>query len=577
MDPAREAQIGAVQPGGVPLSPDELASILRSVADGITAQGPDGRLVFANDAAARLCGAGVERRAAPPLGARSCSSGSRSSARTARRCRSTSCRTGSRSPSARRRKPCSAIASFRAATSAGRSLRSTPLLDDAGEVHLVINVFHDITDERSAEARIRFLAEASTLLSASLDYEATLADLGQPARPADRRLLHRGHDRRGRSKPSAGRDLAPGPRAGRAAARAAAALPAGGERGASGARRCLRAASRSCSRTRGARRLRTPPSTRSISRSTTRSTRCPTSSCRSRREAGCSGRSRSGTGESGRRFGKTDLELAHEIARRAALAIDNARPLRSRAGVVRAARHAARVGAGGHRLLGPRPPLRPRERRARRGQPQDARGACRPDARRGDPDARARAAAALPAGTRVGRAAHPHRVDRRRRAGHRRAASLALQLLPGAHRRERGDRRRRGDHGDHRSPACRRSPAPARGGRGALLELARPGRDRGAHRSGDRAAARRLLQRLRGLGRLARARCLREQRPEAAAAPRVAAVQVSAHRRGHRTARARLSLDRVSPVQHGRTGSTSRSSSASAPTRSTSSRSAPAR
>ena len=80
-------------------------------------------------------------------------------------------------------------------------LRSTPLLDEAGEVHLVINVFHDITDERSAEARIRFLAEASTLLSASLDYEATLADLGSTARPADRRLLHRGHDRRGRSKP----------------------------------------------------------------------------------------------------------------------------------------------------------------------------------------------------------------------------------------------------------------------------------------------------------------------------------------------------------------------------------------
>ena len=31
-----------------------------------------------------------------------------------------------------------------------------------------------------------------------------------------------------------------------------------------------------------------------------------------------------GTGESGRRFGPLDLELAHEIARRAALAIDNA-------------------------------------------------------------------------------------------------------------------------------------------------------------------------------------------------------------------------------------------------------------
>lgn len=37
-------------------TPDVLASILRNVGDGITAQGPDGRLVYANDAAARLCG-----------------------------------------------------------------------------------------------------------------------------------------------------------------------------------------------------------------------------------------------------------------------------------------------------------------------------------------------------------------------------------------------------------------------------------------------------------------------------------------------------------------------------------------
>ena len=39
-----------------PLGPDELASILRNVADGITAQASDGRLVYANDAAAQLCG-----------------------------------------------------------------------------------------------------------------------------------------------------------------------------------------------------------------------------------------------------------------------------------------------------------------------------------------------------------------------------------------------------------------------------------------------------------------------------------------------------------------------------------------
>ena len=42
--------------GEIVASPGELASILRHVGDGITAQGEDGRLVYANDAAARLCG-----------------------------------------------------------------------------------------------------------------------------------------------------------------------------------------------------------------------------------------------------------------------------------------------------------------------------------------------------------------------------------------------------------------------------------------------------------------------------------------------------------------------------------------
>ena len=43
----------------------------------------------------------------------------------------------------------------------------------------MINVFRDITDERRAESRVHFLAEASALLSSSLDYEATLADLAR--------------------------------------------------------------------------------------------------------------------------------------------------------------------------------------------------------------------------------------------------------------------------------------------------------------------------------------------------------------------------------------------------------------
>ena len=58
-------------------------------------------------------------------------------------------------------------------------VRSTPLLTPDGEVQLVVNVFRDITKERHEEERMHFLGEASTLLAASLDYEATLADLAK--------------------------------------------------------------------------------------------------------------------------------------------------------------------------------------------------------------------------------------------------------------------------------------------------------------------------------------------------------------------------------------------------------------
>ena len=203
-----------------------------------------------------------------------------------------------------------------------------------------------------------------------------------------------------------------------------------------------------------------------------------------------------GTGESRRRFGAVDLELAHEIARRAAPGDRQRAPLRHRAAVVRTARHAARLGAGRDRLLGPGPPLHPRQRRARRDQRAHSRGARREAAGRGDRRARARARAALPPRARDGRAGRAHRVDRRRGAADGRAPPLALELLPGAHRRRRGDRRRRRDHGDHRPEARRRPAAPARRGRRALLELARPGGDRLADRPGGGAEARRHVQRL---------------------------------------------------------------------------------
>ncbi len=159
-----------------PPSGDELASILRNVGDGITAQGPGGRLVFANDAAARLCGLdsaeemlglsepelferfeiiGEDRQPLPIEGL----------------------------PNRRaffERVPQESVLGYRLLPTGDERwsiVRSTPLLQPDGTVQLVVNVFHEITSERAAEERVRFLAETSTLLAASLDYEATLADL----------------------------------------------------------------------------------------------------------------------------------------------------------------------------------------------------------------------------------------------------------------------------------------------------------------------------------------------------------------------------------------------------------------
>ena len=323
MDPAREAQIGAVRPVGTPLSPDELTSILRSVADGITAQVPDGRLVFANDAAAQICGVESSDELLHL-------SGSELLERFEIIGEDGALMPVDKLPNRlafTERSPQEAVLGYRILPSGDERwsvLRSTPLLDEAGEVHLVINVFHDITDERSAEARIRFLAEASALLSTSLDYEATLADLGQLLVPriADYCIVdtigedeaslrqvvisHRDPEReellrelRRRYPPEANAAhpvsevLASGEPLLFEDARAGALSHAAVDEEHLALYHALDAMSYIVVPLQARGRL--------------------------------LGTISLGTGESGRRFGKNDLELAHEIARRAALAIDNAR------------------------------------------------------------------------------------------------------------------------------------------------------------------------------------------------------------------------------------------------------------
>jgi PAS domain S-box-containing protein len=62
-------------------------------------------------------------------------------------------------------------------------IKALPLLDESGAPRLAVNVIEDITDIKRAELGYRFLAEASRVLSGSLDYAATLRTVASLAVP----------------------------------------------------------------------------------------------------------------------------------------------------------------------------------------------------------------------------------------------------------------------------------------------------------------------------------------------------------------------------------------------------------
>lgn len=62
-------------------------------------------------------------------------------------------------------------------------LKAAPLQDAAGNVEATIQVIEDVTEQKRAERRARFLAQASEILASSLDYEQTLRNVAQLAVP----------------------------------------------------------------------------------------------------------------------------------------------------------------------------------------------------------------------------------------------------------------------------------------------------------------------------------------------------------------------------------------------------------
>ncbi len=89
-------------------------------------------------------------------------------------------------------------------------LKAAPLLDEQGEVDATITIIEDVTEQRRAELRNAFLAEASAALASSLDYEQTLRNVAELAVPGiadwcavDLRRRRRGSpDRRRRARRS---------------------------------------------------------------------------------------------------------------------------------------------------------------------------------------------------------------------------------------------------------------------------------------------------------------------------------------------------------------------------------------
>jgi PAS domain S-box-containing protein len=62
-------------------------------------------------------------------------------------------------------------------------VRAAPMHDDDGTVDHVVNVFRDVTEDRKREEGQRFLAQATKELVSSLDYQATLSRIARMAVP----------------------------------------------------------------------------------------------------------------------------------------------------------------------------------------------------------------------------------------------------------------------------------------------------------------------------------------------------------------------------------------------------------
>jgi PAS domain S-box-containing protein len=163
-------------------SRDQLDLILRSIAEGVTAQSHEGKLVFANDAAALLCGfdSAAALLSAPPDAIVSGFEIFRED--------------GTPFPPdelpgrvALRGKASNAVVRFRVKRTGEERwsfVSGAPVFDADGNAELSVSVFREFTERRRAEQAWEFLSTVSVALGSSLDFEATLKQVAELAVPA---------------------------------------------------------------------------------------------------------------------------------------------------------------------------------------------------------------------------------------------------------------------------------------------------------------------------------------------------------------------------------------------------------
>lgn len=154
-------------------SRDQLAVILEGVADGITVQDLTGKLLYANTAAARLNGfSTAEEMVNTPLSELMEQYELLDEAGNLFNLENLPGRKvlqGEPSASASIRYRIKKTGEERWAV-----VKSTPVISPSGKVDMVVNIFQDVTEEKNIEKNQRFLLEAGKILASSLDYETTM-------------------------------------------------------------------------------------------------------------------------------------------------------------------------------------------------------------------------------------------------------------------------------------------------------------------------------------------------------------------------------------------------------------------